>query len=109
MNKKGIYFMVDENILQKLTQIAEKEYNGNKTVCFQDMILGHNKKNLLDQEYTKLYSTFRKTYELLIEQINVNIKQNTSNEITTKEIVKSFQATTRELLDELKKLNPTKL
>lgn len=109
MHKKGLYFLLEENIHQELEKIAEQRYNGNKTACIQNLIMSGTPGNPLDDEYAKLYTTFREAYEQIIQKIQTNKLQQTKDNGTVIQLIKDFQETTRQMLNELKKLNTHQL
>lgn len=109
MKKKAIYIKLEENTHKRLEELANGKYKGNKTTCIENLILNQKPENPLDSEYDKLYASFRETYEKILQQINVNNKKQTVNNITLTKTIEEFQTTTKQLLEELKKLRPSEL
>ena len=109
MKSKGIYFVLDEQTMEVLEKLAKDKFKGNKTKCIQELVLNNNTPNLIEQEYNKLYVTFRESYEKIVNEVNVYKKTNAQNKTGLETIIKEFQTTTKELLEELIKLKPSKL
>lgn len=109
MKKRAIYIKLEETTHERLEELAKSKYKGNKTTCIENLILNQKPENPLDSEYDKLYASFRETYEKILQQINVNNKKQTVNNNTLTKTIEEFQSTTKQLLEELKKLRTSEL
>ena len=109
MKKRAIYIKLEETTHERLEKLANSKYKGNKTTCIENLILNQKPENPLDSEYDKLYASFRETYEKILQQINVNNKKQTVNNNTLTKTIEEFQTTTKQLLEELKKLRPSEI
>lgn len=109
MKKKAIYIKLEETTHKRLEELANDKYKGNKTTCIENLILNQKPDNPLESEYDKLYASFRETYEGILQQINENNKKQTVNNNTLTKTIQEFQSTTKQLLDELKKLRPAEI
>lgn len=109
MKKRAIYIKLEETTHERLEELANSKYKGNKTTCIENLILNQKPENPLDSEYDKLYASFRETYEKILQQINVNNKKQTVNNNTLTKTIEEFQSTTKQLLEELKKLRPSEI